>query len=292
MLIASGLKIAVAALVAGPLAVGGVALLTPIAPPPLPHAVVTLAPGAFAYRLAGDFSTAGRPVAAPRRQLRQDRPLAIMTRQVTAAEYASCVEAGACPRIPQAVPTADRPVVGVSFRDALAYADWITRQTGVVHRLPTDAEWVFAAAEKASDEALPVVDAADPAKAWLARYETESARERPPIAPQPVGTFGANANGLVDLAGNVWEWTATCFERAELAPSGAVRPVTTNCGVRVVQGEHRTYMTDFIRDPRTGGCAAGVPPANLGFRLVVETALADRLRAALERTARRLLGPG
>ena len=33
---------------------------------------------------------------------------------------------------------------------------------------------------------------------------------------------------------------------------------------------HRSYMTDFIRDPRTGGCAAGVPPANLGFRLVVE----------------------
>jgi len=43
-----------------------------------------------------------------------------------------------------------------------------------------------------------------------------------------------------------------------------------HCGVRVVQGAHRAYMTDFIRDPKTGGCAAGVPPANLGFRLVVE----------------------
>lgn len=39
----------------------------------------------------------------------------------------------------------------------------------------------------------------------------------------------------------------------------------------MVQGAHRTYMTDFIRDPRTGGCATGVPPANLGFRLVVES---------------------
>ena len=45
----------------------------------------------------------------------------------------------------------------------------------------------------------------------------------------------------------------------------------TNCGVRVVEGAHRSYMTDFIRDPRSGGCAAGVPPANLGFRLVAET---------------------
>jgi hypothetical protein len=48
------------------------------------------------------------------------------------------------------------------------------------------------------------------------------------------------------------------------------RVTNTNCGVRVVAGAHRSYMTDFIRDPRNGGCAAGVPPANLGFRLVVE----------------------
>ena len=51
---------------------------------------------------------------------------------------------------------------------------------------------------------------------------------------------------------------------------GRERITNTNCGVRVVEGAHRSYMTDFIRDPRSGGCAAGVPPANLGFRLVVE----------------------
>jgi hypothetical protein len=43
-----------------------------------------------------------------------------------------------------------------------------------------------------------------------------------------------------------------------------------NCGVRVAEGAHRAYVTDFIRDARAGGCAQGVPPANLGFRLVRE----------------------
>jgi hypothetical protein len=43
-----------------------------------------------------------------------------------------------------------------------------------------------------------------------------------------------------------------------------------NCGVRVVEGEHRGYVTDFVRDARGGGCAAGKPPSNLGFRLVRE----------------------
>jgi hypothetical protein len=44
-----------------------------------------------------------------------------------------------------------------------------------------------------------------------------------------------------------------------------------NCGVRVVEGRHRTYMTDFIRDPRAGGNAVSVPANNLGFRLVRES---------------------
>jgi formylglycine-generating enzyme required for sulfatase activity len=89
------------------------------------------------------------------------------------------------------------------------------------------------------------------------------------LAPQPIGAFGLNSNGLLDVGGNVWEWTSSCFVRATL-DGEAMRVTNTNCGVRVVEGAHRTYMTDFIRDPRTGGCAAGVPPANLGFRLVVE----------------------
>ena len=162
-------------------------------------------------------------------------------------------------------------MVGVSWRDATAYAEWMTNKTGVPHRLPTDEEWVFAAGEKASDEALPLADPLDPAQAWIARYDAETNRARPgALDPQPVGTFGRNANGLDDIGGNVWEWTNTCFLRMTLEPAGASRVTNTNCGVRVVQGAHRTYMTDFIRDPRTGGCAAGVPPANLGFRLVVE----------------------
>lgn len=72
-----------------------------------------------------------------------------------------------------------------------------------------------------------------------------------------------------DFAGSVWEWTDTCFIQATF-DHGRERITNTNCGVRVVQGAHRAYMTDFIRDPKSGGCAAGVPPTNLGFRLVIE----------------------
>lgn len=229
-----------------------------------------LASTSFNYRAAGDFSQAGRPVEGPLRELRLPADLTIMKRQVTVAEYARCVDEAACPRIAVPAGAQDVPVVGVSWHDASAYATWLSRKTGVTHRLPTDQEWTFAAAEKARDEATPLVDPSDPAQAWIARYEAESARSRPAAtAAQPGGTFGTNSNGLDDLAGNVWEWTNSCFVRVSLDGEDE-RITNTNCGVRVVEGAHRSYMTDFIRDPRSGGCAAGVPPANLGFRLVAE----------------------
>ena len=75
---------------------------------------------------------------------------------------------------------------------------------------------------------------------------------------------------MLDIAGNVWEWTNTCFVRTALDETGKASEHDANCGVRVVEGQHRAYVTDFIRDARAGGCAAGVPPSNLGFRLVRE----------------------
>lgn len=244
-----------------------------------------LASVAFNYRAAGDFSRDGRPVEGPLREIKLPADLFVMKRQVTVAEYDRCVAEGACPRVAASSGRRDVPVVGVNWHDASAYANWISAKTGITHRLPTDEEWTFAAAEKARDEAPPLVDPSDPAQAWIARYEAESNRSRPAeSAPQPGGTFGTNSKGLDDLAGNVWEWTDNCFVRASL--DGNREKVTnSNCGVRVVEGAHRAYMTDFIRDPKTGGCAAGVPPTNLGFRLVVEQpaiVFSDSLRKAVK----------
>jgi formylglycine-generating enzyme required for sulfatase activity len=289
MLLAMKLKaVLTAAALASPFAMTAV---TPSDTLPSAQEFAALKAENFSYRVAGDFSRDGKPVAAPLRRIKLDSSLAIMTRQVTAAEYARCVDDGGCPRIPQASTKDNMPMVGVNWRDATAYARWMTRITGKLHRLPTDEEWVFAAAEKASDDALPVTEAVDPVRAWIARYEAETSRERPALlAPQPVGAFGRNERGLQDVAGNVWEWTDTCFLRHDIEPSGITRVTNTNCGVRVVQGAHRAYMTDFIRDPRSGGCAAGVPPANLGFRLVIEQETWPGLRRIAERAADKVFG--
>jgi formylglycine-generating enzyme required for sulfatase activity len=275
MLIAFKLKLALAcaAGLAGPLAVAP--LLNETASPEKtlrdPSAFVELQPGTVSYRVAGDFTRAARQVEAPLESVRFTRPLSIMKHQVSAADYQACVDAAGCRALsPGVKPAADRPAVQISWHDADAYAAWLSRRTGENYRLPTDEEWAYAAGSSYKDDGLPVDDN-DPSKRWIARYDRESNREfAADSEPQPFGRFGANENGLYDTSGNVWEWTSTCFVRTRLDDAGQAISKNSNCGVRVAEGQHRTYMTDFIRDARAGGCAGGIPPSNLGFRLVRE----------------------
>jgi formylglycine-generating enzyme required for sulfatase activity len=251
-------------------------------------ALVELKPGRMHYFAAGEFTRDGKPVNAPESVVHFDRPLKIMKHQVSVAEYRRCVDDRACaPLAPDAATEPDRPAVMVSWRDAHAYAGWLSRKLDVRFRLPTDEEWTFAAGRRAPDESPLAAGNGDAVARWLERFERESRSQPVDQTPRPIGSFGANENGLTDVAGNVWEWTDTCFTRSTL-DGGKAREVTVNCGVRIVEGRHRTYITDFIRDARAGGCAVGVPPSNLGFRLVEDRK--PSLWLSLGERAQRLAG--
>ncbi len=231
--------------------------------------VATLQPGWFAYRPLGDFESAGKTIDAPARATRLDAPLDVMVEPVSQADYARCVAAAACPKLKTVDPAAENlPVVGVSWLEATAYAEFYARATGEDWRLPSDAEWAYAAAERFRGEPPPAANGDDFARRWLARFDADSALARQTKAPQPFGHFGLNTLGVADLAGNVWEWTNSCYERRAIDADGETRLLTRNCRVRALEGEHRTFMSDFIRDGVTGGCSVGPPPTNLGFRLV------------------------
>jgi formylglycine-generating enzyme required for sulfatase activity len=231
---------------------------------------VLVAPRDAPYRIAGEFTRDGKVINAPLINDRRVSGLVVMRTQVSAADFGQCVRDGGCRALDGRVePRPDLPAVGVSWEDATAYARWFSRKTGQPWRLPTDREWAFFAAERFSDDAVAAAGS-DFSVRWIAKYDKESSRNvTVDRTPKAIGTFGTNTSGLVDIAGNVWEWTDTCFTRqkidgADAAADGAI----TNCGVRVVEGQHRAYVTNFVRDARAGGCAVGVPPANLGFRLV------------------------
>jgi len=251
---------------------------------PLPQ-TATVPPATLLHRLDGEYSRAGKPIDAPRIEIRIDRPLEITRYQVTTSDYARCVAASACKRLEQPAARGDLPVTGVSHTDASDYAAWLSRETGMTWRLPTDREWAHAAGSRFIDDARGLdPDNANPALRWLADYERETTRKAARDAvPQPVGRFGANEHGVYDIAGNVWEWTQSCLRRVSLDAGGRIVSETTNCGVYVVEGQHRAMMTFFIRNPKGGGCSVGTPPDNLGFRLVREPQWRDRLPAFVGR---------
>ena len=236
---------------------------------PIPD-LVELRPGAFPYRASGDFTRDGEPAQPPIVTAAITRPLAVMRHQVTEADYRRCTDVGVCPVVDQAAAAIDRPVVKVSWRDAHLYATWLSGETGAHFRLPIDEEWAHAAAGRFADDGLPdTAYGTDPGQRALALYAVETSRNAGiDRKPQPIGTFGTNENGLVDVAGNVWEWTDTCFVRSALDGHGKAAATIVNCGVRVVEGRHRAYLPDFVRDPHNGGCSFGMLPSNLGFRLV------------------------
>lgn len=244
--------------------------LQPRTPPTLPAPeFARLGKGAFAYRPAGEFRFGTKTVDAPVQHIAAPA-LSVMKYQVSEAEYAACMADKACPVIATSG-SPEQAQTGVNFADAAAYATWFSAKTGQDWRLPTDMEWLRAAGDRAI-VMLPdgAIGGDDPSLRWLQSYRNEVAlRGDADFVAHSLGHFGLNDLGVADIAGNIWEWTVTCQQNGTLQADGqAIASMSNYCGVRAVQGKHRAYVIDFIRDARSGGCGAGVPPDYLGFRLV------------------------
>ena len=118
-------------------------------------------------------------------------------------------------------------MVGVNWYEAMAYAAWLAWVTGRPYRLPTEAEWEWAARRNMCR--YPWGDDWDPARC----NSSESRLGQ----PSPVGVYphGATPDGLHELAGNVYEWTATLYKPYRYAPDdGREDPLAD--GIRSARG--------------------------------------------------------
>ncbi|WP_238704884.1 formylglycine-generating enzyme family protein [Parasedimentitalea marina] len=233
---------------------------------------VAIPAGSYNYRPSGDFRIGTRSVDPPSEQRSAGTGFEIMKYPVSEAQYALCVAAEACN--PTATTgQADAAQIDISYVDATGFARWYSKMTRQTWRLPTDDEWVRAAGDRYVDSGLGIsANETDPSKRWLANYrQMLTVRGDTDTEIHQRGHFGDNEFGVSDMAGNVWEWTESCFVNGQLSADGSeITEQTSYCGVRAVQGKHRAFIIDFVRDAKVGGCAAGIPPDYLGFRLVRE----------------------
>ncbi len=159
-----------------------------------------------------------------------------------------------------------RPVIGVSWNDAQAYADWLSSQTGEAYRLPSEAEWEYAA-RAGTDSPF-----------WWG-YEVERNRANcfdcesdwDFYSTAPVGRFAPNGFGLFDTAGNVMEWVADCYHASYTgAPVDGKARSHPDCAKRVVRGGAFNKPADSMRSAKRGAYPAGSRMEMLGFRVVRE----------------------
>lgn len=125
-----------------------------------------------------------------------------------------------------------RPVVNVSWTDAMAYCAWLSAREGRVFRLPTEAEWEYAA-RAGGATAYPWGEGIGERRA----NGIDAGGAEGGLRTTEVGRFAPNAFGLYDMVGNVWEWVADCWNEFYVnAPSDGSAWLAGDCTRRVLRG--------------------------------------------------------
>ncbi|MDF2782236.1 MAG: hypothetical protein K0S96_2040, partial [Geminicoccaceae bacterium] len=172
------------------------------------------------------------------------KPFALGKYEVTVGQWQACVDAGACQSMPamQGV-SASSPVHNVSWNEVQNYLKWLSEVSGESYRLPTEAEWEYAARAGTKTrywwgEGIGVSNAncEDCGGDWDRK------------TPAQVGGLAANPFGLHDMNGGVMEWVADCWSQDyEAAPGDGSAQQSGDCGQRVLRGgswrNDQTYAT-------------------------------------------------
>jgi formylglycine-generating enzyme required for sulfatase activity len=228
---------------------------------------------------AGAF-TMGSPASEPFRGAETQhrvtiaKPFAMSRYEVTFAQWEACVADGGCGGHrpdDQGWGRGNRPVIGVSWNDANAYVQWLSRKSGKAYRLPSEAEWEYAArAGTATPFSFGETITADEANYdGTAAYGSGTAGVNRQMT-MPAGSFPPNAFGLHDMHGNVWEWTEDCWsdEYTDTTPADGAPVLRADCEGHVMRGGSWEDHPADVRSAARVGAFKDDQTWSDGFRIV------------------------
>lgn len=210
------------------------------------------------FRMGSPDTEASRePIEGPVREVTL-KPFSISRGEVTAAEWAACIADGGCNRhTPPGGDSAQLPVTMVSWRDAEAYASWLSKKTGQTWRLPTEAEWEYAARGSTST-----------AYWWGERYDAALA---PRDRLRTSADLAQNPFGLTGMLGNAREWVQDCYVNGYSDAPVDGRAVTSgDCSRRVVRGGSFRNSAAEMRSASRARISLTTRDRQIGFRVVLE----------------------
>jgi serine/threonine-protein kinase len=194
----------------------------------------------------------------------------LMAAEVTFDLWDACVDAGACSYIPydRGWGRGNRPVINVSFDDITGqFIPWLNNVTHLAFRLPSEAEWEYAA-RAGSATKYSWGNSIRCTQARFAHFEGRCGNDKQTV---PVKSYSANAFGLYDMHGNVWEWTQSCWNDSAIeAVNNNSDTQNTDCALRMLRGGSWSGGAGSLRVSRRFFLASAVRFDNGGFRLALD----------------------
>jgi formylglycine-generating enzyme required for sulfatase activity len=223
----------------------------------------------------------------PQRVVTFTRPFAIGQFEVTIADWDACVQDGGCQHQvdDEGWGRDKRPAINVSWEDITTqYLPWLSKQTGNIYRLPSEAEWEYAARAVSGDALAPKFSFGDNTSEVCAFGNGADATAREHngggsgaecsdgyATTAPAGSFKPNPFGLFDVHGNVWEWVEDCWnESYDGAPADGAAWTAGDCSSRVVRGGSWNSDVPKLRSATRGWNQPSGRNRSIGFRVVRE----------------------
>jgi len=204
----------------------------------------------------------------PARQVIITRPFAIGVYEVTFDEWEACFNEGGCTRMPDDHKWGKgrRPVMNITWHDTKPFVEWLSRKTGFSYRLPSEAEWEYAA-RAGTETAFWWGDEVGKNLANCRDCESKWSKK----GSAPVGSFAPNPFGLYDVHGNQWEWVEDCWypNHEEATDDGSAR-VEEGCRFRTMRSGSWYYFSKNMRSAWRFKNDARVKSYGISFRVLRE----------------------
>jgi formylglycine-generating enzyme required for sulfatase activity len=214
----------------------------------------------------------------PQHSVRIAAPIAMAKFEVTFDEWDACVAAQACAHAADmGWGRGKRPVINVTYQQAVGYADWLSQKTGKKYRLPTEAEWEYAARagsttahwwRRADKDSCDYANIAD--RRVKIKHKSKQIFDCDDGYPEtaPAGRHKPNAFGLHDMLGNVWEWVADCYNAGyAVAPTDGSAWSAGDCSRRIFRGGSWYSNPGDVRLAQRDSDIETAAFNDLGFRL-------------------------